>query len=372
MVFQKSILLEKLQSIHDRALASASRKLLYLAISEYMDVFDKDLSLKPISKSIISLQKEAYQRMTELEQSAIVEMQATFQQIRDYIDNKGITDPAILDNLNKYKAFENNSIQSSDGPIRGRHSFLTYALMKLVESDNGIHKTFANKYGNLSSDGQMLGWNFSPSFELWNEEVAVMRRIEESKIWFSWNQLVIFYMIFNQKEKIQDQYLKEGRVLDFWGTSEMFREIEDILAGRKPRAGHHEYDDETYKMHLQRVHMYVKEYCNIRQENESINSNQYSLKDNILTINGREIKFQKDKRPLQLLRLLASRRSASYYSELVEEMEGAVNNMKDSKNSYYETCRGISYSLAKAGITDFLNYDYNQVKINPLYKKCKS
>lgn len=369
MVTQNQLLLDKLQSIHDRALSATSRKLLYLTIAEYMDLFDKEPVLEPISKDIVSLGHKDKQHIKELEEKALVEMSSVYKTVKTYIDARGVSNPVVNDNLAKYKAYDDETIASSDGPIKGRYGFLTYALMTLTESENGVHIEFTKRYGNISPEGRILGWNFSLSYDKWTEATKIMRRIEETKIWFSWDRLAIFYILFNHKEKIEQEQYEKHKLWDMYGTHLMFREIEDILAGRKPGPGHQEYDDETYKAHLQRVHAYVKEYFDTPQKPDKESNKQYSLKDNILTINGKEIKLKKDTRKLRLLTLLVSRRSAVYYSEITEEMEGAVNELKDPKNTYYEICRGISNTLIKVGITDFLEFDYNHAKINLLYRK---
>lgn len=94
----------------------------------------------------------------------------------------------------------------------------------------------------------------------------------------------------------------------------------------------------------------------------------FSLIENVLNINGKQIKFKKDERPISMLKLLVKKRKGIYYGEVVKILEGEVNELKNPKNTYYDLCRGIANRLAKAGITEFILYDYNQAKINPDYK----
>jgi len=98
-------------------------------------------------------------------------------------------------------------------------------------------------------------------------------------------------------------------------------------------------------------------------------SNSYSLTENVLSVNGKPIKFKRDARTLALLKLLVKKSKGIYFSEEAMKLEGAISDdKKDLKNTYYEVCRGIDNRLAKIGITDFLQYDFNQAKINPRYK----
>ena len=97
--------------------------------------------------------------------------------------------------------------------------------------------------------------------------------------------------------------------------------------------------------------------------------NSFSLTENVLSVNGKPIKFKRDARTLTLLKLLVKKSKGIYFSEETKKLEGAMSNdKKNLKNTYYEVCRGIDNRLAKIGITDFLQYDFNQAKINPRYK----
>jgi len=99
------------------------------------------------------------------------------------------------------------------------------------------------------------------------------------------------------------------------------------------------------------------------------NVSTFSLSENVLVINGKSIKFKKDARTLMLLKMLVKKTKGIYFSEEAKKIEGAIVDVnKDPKDTYYEVCRGIENRLAKIGITDFLEYDFNQAKINPLYK----
>jgi len=107
-----------------------------------------------------------------------------------------------------------------------------------------------------------------------------------------------------------------------------------------------------------------------QQNKAKISNYSFNLTDNVLSINGKQIKFRKDTRKLALLKLLVKSKSGIYYSEVAEKLEGVVTDeIKNTKNVCYEACRGLENSFAKIGITDFLKFDYNQAKINSLYKR---
>lgn len=106
---------------------------------------------------------------------------------------------------------------------------------------------------------------------------------------------------------------------------------------------------------------------NVQQQPESKKT--FSLKNMVLTVDQTEIRFRQDAKTLALLKILVKKTKGIYFSEEADKLEGATSDEVDLRNTYYEVCRGIGNRLAKVGITDFLQYDFNQAKINPRYKK---
>jgi hypothetical protein len=88
----------------------------------------------------------------------------------------------------------------------------------------------------------------------------------------------------------------------------------------------------------------------------------------ILNIKGSEIEFKVGGRRIPYLNALVNTDDYLYHSDVANELEGA-EQIKDAKNTYYELCRGITTRLSEFGISDFLEYDYNRARINPLYKR---
>ena len=77
-------------------------------------------------------------------------------------------------------------------------------------------------------------------------------------------------------------------------------------------------------------------------------------------------------RKLAFFSLLLRKPRGLSFDEAHEKLAGATySDDKVNKNPYYETCRGIQATFQKLGITDFLEYNFNQVKINPKYKREK-
>lgn len=100
--------------------------------------------------------------------------------------------------------------------------------------------------------------------------------------------------------------------------------------------------------------------------------NFYNFDENkrILNINNKEFKFSKDGKALSLLKIIIKKPKCLYYDDALEKIDGGYTKINEKiKDNYYQLCRGIQNKLSKKGILNFLEFDYNQVKINDIYKK---
>lgn len=120
---------------------------------------------------------------------------------------------------------------------------------------------------------------------------------------------------------------------------------------------------------------YEETIAKIRSSKPKVNPSQkktsfrFDKNKGVLTMNKQEVKFAESGRKIPYLELLIKKKTYIYHSEAAEEIEGASNTLKNPKSTYYEVCRGIKTRLLASGITDFLEFDYNKARINPLYKK---
>jgi len=99
---------------------------------------------------------------------------------------------------------------------------------------------------------------------------------------------------------------------------------------------------------------------------------EYKFEDikNLLIVSGKEFRFSKDTKAVSLLKLIIKRSKGITYDEAFSVMDGGVIAFDSkTKDNYYQVCRGIQNKLSKKGVLDFLEYDFNQVKINKNYKK---
>ena len=376
MTIQNQLLLEKLQGIYNRAISNDAPRFFFLALFEFLEVYDQEPILQPVMKTINAKGDEDNKKLQELETKTLTEIEEVYQQVKKYVEEQKITARVVLEHLDTYIAYKENRIESSSGSIEGRHGAVAYILMCLAQDASGKYKEFPKQYGQIQENGFIESWNFAPSYYLWKEEKAILDRLKLTKIWFSWDRLVYFYRIYKDFEKLKKEKADKNQWLSVIDLNLVFDELNSLLDYKQDTKRYlRTFDVGNYKVHLQRVFTYTKEFLQREPVTKQIKTRNahipyiFNEENTTLSINGKQLKFKKDTRKLLMLRVLMKKPNGIYYTEIVHELEGAENAIKDPKNTYYEVCRGINTSLLKIGISDFLEYDFNQTKINSLYKK---
>ena len=369
MVISNDLIIERLQDIYERAVNANNRRDFFIPLFEYIAVYDEEPELEKAIKEIVTKGRREIKNQTEYAEKALVEMRKVYKEVKDYIEKEKVTNKAAIDNLEQFTAYEEGQLTTSHGPIKGRYGYLSYVLMTLAEDETVNHLPFVRRYGTVTDEHRIKEWHFSPSYEKWEQETNWLNRIKLTRVWYSWDRLVLFYQIYRDYEKMVKTKLDNNKVWDALNINGLFGEVKEIIDGKRTE-GYSEFQESEFKTHLQRLHSFIKQFLSSSQNNKSVNT--YSLTDNVLVVNGKELRLKKDTRKLRLLELLTQKTRGVYFGEIVSDIEGAdYDTSKDWKNTYYEVCRGISNSLAKLGITDFLIFDFNQAKISPTFKRTK-
>lgn len=204
--------------------------------------------------------------------------------------------------------------------------------------------------------------------KIWN----VLQEIEEKRQLGSENSPVriVYYPTPQQSRDIGGLFEARKTVLEKLQSLKAIDNLHKVLAGKLYywafRLG------KTYSKVFRQYEKLYFEMARQYEEDKKTPSEKpdYSFdKDRgILTIKGNRITFKVGGRRIPYLDCVIKSKDYAYHSEIAEELEGA-NQIKEAKNTYYEVCRGIKARLLDYGITDFLEFDFNKARINPLYKK---
>lgn len=365
------ILTEKLNTIYDRVSNIPNIKQLMLSVYEYIEVFDINSELTPINDAIKKMAQEDTKHIKDFEEKALQETEEAYKGIKAYLVKEDIAEERVLNEIVNYEGSVTGTYRSSLGKLKERHGSLCYALMSLVESDLQRHLDFCRKYGVIKEDGRILNWNFSPSFEKWEDATEKMKRQEQTKVWFSWDRLVTFYQVYKDYEDIQSSYISDGKVWDIYGLSMLYDEIKTIMEGKEPNARtHREYILEDYKIHLERVHTYVRAFLSTNTTHtQPVITWTYNA--NTLNIANKTVAFRQGLRR-DLINYLTktdkAKRNIHLFADLQEQIGDSQLTIQEGNQKLQEACKGINQQIAtKTGVMDFLKYDTLEVQINPDY-----
>lgn len=118
------IVLDKLQAVHDRAINTSSEKVFFLALYDFVVVFDQEEVLTPVVSQIMDMGQKENAELHKLERQALEEMSKIYLEISTHINENKITDKEVLDDLDSYRGYDEKRIESSDGPTSGKHGEL--------------------------------------------------------------------------------------------------------------------------------------------------------------------------------------------------------------------------------------------------------
>ena len=369
-------LLEKLEALYQRAIKSSTPKLFFLSLLEYIELYDTNPTLKPIWKAIVALAKKDLKKLRDLEQKSYKEIKQVYREIKEFSDKNNITLAGVVENLKSFEAHEKGTLTSSDLPIKARYGYLSYALMSLVEAKNPDYLQFCRQYGTISDEYRIEKWHFSPSYNRWEELNQEIDRKKITKVWYSWDKLVLFYDVFQNYETKQKRNIKSNKLFDIWGLSMLFQEIKDILNEKtEPNRQIRHFKHEDYLLHLERVHLFTKEA--LIEVNKKIQAQQkkqnwtYDQAGGMFCINDKIAQFKKNSLRGKILELITkndrNKTKIWDWNELYETIEETEVG-KEYQSKVYYACKGINEHIAlETGVTDFLVVTTKNICINPSY-----
>src|SRR5258708_1263490 len=372
MVNTNESTLEYLESLYNRISKYETPKTFFLSLFEYMEEYENNPILKPIWKSITKLGKKDNAPLKRLEKKILIDIDKAYQEVKQYVEKNSVTNTLAVDAVKRYEAHKNGTVTTSQNRVEALGGYVTYALLALLEDNDHDYFPFVKKFGTFIDNKHVKEWTLSPSYLDWQEQQNYIDRIKLAKVWYSWDQIAYFYNLYKDYEKMRRDYFNKKQFINLLGLNDIFRDLNETISWKKdPKRYLKTFDVGDYQVHFQRVHSYVKRQLQSEQQEKVIEAKYklFSFIENVLSINGKEVKFKRDTRKFRFIKLLLANPKGIYFGEITEQLEGAsIDGTKDVKNICYEMCRGIQNSLAKIGVTDFLEYDYNQAKINKNYK----
>jgi len=260
MTNETKALLDRLQSIHDRALPLETPKSFFIILDEYLEIFISDSRLEFIRKDLADDMKEAFTQANELGEKAIKEMQEAQEKIKNHVQKTNLELPAITYSLNSFESYLNDANIVLDEKLKNMHSCLARILFHIREQRNNVHEKFLEEMEeNENIDGEFC-YSFTPNYVAWKKERSVIDMYKLTKPWYSWDELQFFFHVKHDFPQTQQRQFKEGKIASALGLSDIIlNELQETKSYKLDVKRYLKaFDVPTYKDHLQRIHEYAK------------------------------------------------------------------------------------------------------------------
>lgn len=370
--YDTDLWVQNLEVIYQQTLNAKPVKPFFLCIYDYVNYILTTDKLAQLSDIFYAEKKSDYKTLDRYKNKLI-----------DHIED-------IITKLKKYESkdqLEKNKIKDILSIRRGTKRVLTdtEGWTSIFKDINEIainavrHKEIDRKIFKILgieeyNDKEITKWKMGNVYRDYEEEEIKMKRIRETRNWWSWTRLKLFYEMYRDKEGIKKDIVKSKGWLKSTNLIYLENEIKAIVED-VPQDQLEVFTYDKYLIHLQKIHrQLLNEIAQferlLEKENKAKIPFYFDKNKATILIKEKEIKFQKDTRKMVVLELLTKKPKGIYYVDEVEKLEGVVSNKKntDIKNGFYEVCRGIQNRFVKNDITDFLIFDFNEAKINPKYK----
>lgn len=363
------LLLSKLENLYSQAKTFTTRKNFFLSIIDYLDFVHKEKSLNFIFDLLKKQKDEDLKEIKEAENNALNELKNAFKKIKTFIEKNQIKNDGIFYELKDFESIDKGiTILISGNKIEQMYRKLINALYYLMKSEGLKYKNFYQKFARFTDDFQNIEWTFSPNVYKYLDLFSKIGRTKQTKPWFVFEKLAVFYDYYFKLEDIQKQAYEKNDYFELLGIPLLKKDINTILTKENEETEFIKIKD--YYYYLDKFHFFVKETLSkIKEERKPKWS--YDSINAVFTANGKRANLRKESFRAKMLELITKNekkyKKIWYWDEIAEKIEKLKDEEK-LKNKIYETGRDINEIIAsKTGITNFLIVKTQSIQINPLY-----
>ena len=395
-ISETSLLVDRLESVYQRVKQMVEPKAFFSNLFEYVDTYFRVDLLKGVIGAFRELEDIETSAMKKLETDAYSEIDKTFQELQAYCSKSNIQNALIAEAIKDYRSYEKGTIESSEGPLSGRMGEVEDMLRGWAVTKTSSHLQFVSRYAELTEDGLIRKYTFSPSFVEHKRENDKQERLRETRPWFSWNKLYTFHNLYSDHESVYQHYIKAGRPMTALSAGMLADELNIILTKpQDPNCYVREFHPATYLGYLEKVHLFSKELLvkfeeyekqqKIEQQPSKEEPKQaeiaktwyFDSKNNSLHINQTKIRFKNDSLRSGLLRIFSKNKnnqtSEHHFTELFAQINGSEPaDVKKAKRKMYDAAQGLVAQIAtKTGQQNFLICTSSTVRVSSQfsYKK---
>jgi len=369
--------IENLDLIYKKANSTSSRKIFFISIIEYIDFLYKNQSLKILWDLINRLrdEDEDLKKFNKAKEEAERKIKAVFNKVKKFINKNKIENPFILEEIERFESLEKGTLATTGDEISFKYKCVSGILFFLLKQKNKDYLEFCRGFGEISDEFIVKEWYFNKNLLCYEENLSKIGRVKYIKPWFSFDKLNEFYSVFNDVEKMKLEAYRSNKIFDLWGYGLLANDIKIILSSNESEQPKF-IKREDYEFYFTKLHSFIKQTLEIinRKLNEKTDNKKwfYDKDKAVLFIEGKEVKFKKDKFRGKLMELLTknekNQKKEWNWDEIIIAIEATEEPDIKYKNKVFEAGRDINeYIASKTGKTDFLVVSTQTISINKKY-----
>jgi hypothetical protein len=374
--FNTTLWVQNLNDIYQQALTAQPVKPFFLVVYDYVDYVLTTDTLAQLSDIFWVHKKTDYEALEQYKKELIDWIKKLIPNLKKIPSDNA----EIKDELKHIQGILEGRTQVLGDPegwesiYSGFEHIVAVAIREKTSAKDILPRLGVEKY---TDEHRVTQWKGQDIYEKYHIEKDKVERLQQTRGWYAWQHLKIFYEVFKDYEGMRQDVAKNNNVWELSNLSQLIEELKAVLKNVTTDQIV-VFRHENYLPFLQKAHRQllseIATFEDVSKEVEQeITPTQtipfiFDEQNATVGINKETIKFQKETRKFEFLKKLISQPEGIYYAEDVAELEGAIKG-KSLKDTYYDTCRGIQTSFLKVGVTNFLIFNYTKAQINPLYKK---
>lgn len=398
-----TLLVDRITSIYERTKTAKNPSVFFKNLYEYTNEYFREDLLVSIVGAINELGNSETAKLKRLEEQAYQEIDTTFQELLVYCEKLKVESAMVAEAIKDYRGHKEGRIESSDGQLSGCMSEVEDILRGLSYTKEPAHVEVIKRYAVFTDDKEHLKrFTFAPSYDDYMLEKKKLDRLKETTVWFSWDKLYTFYRLYTDHEAVYKSFAGKGKLLTALSSGMLADELSAILTRpNDPTRYIREFEVDTYKDYLDRVHQFAKELLYKFEEykkaeeskpkpqkletpakkqsadTQTTNTWYFDSATNILTVADETIKLQNNSNRSELFKILSkSKKNATQVWESVEmyELLYGTESTEYQKMKYkiYYLCRDLNAHIAnKISKQNFFIYSMTSMRVNPVFSFAK-
>lgn len=364
-------IINKLNTLYNQTSNSKSGEAFIYNLFNYLEfIINEPQLIKEVNNQVSAQEAVDLSNLNQLRETILNESKTLVIQIKSKIKNNINIPIGVTKAIEDYDNFISGRLKISNDYTINIIEQIRVILANMIDAEST--KPIIDKYAIYDENKVLTKWNWSKKIETFEEQKSKVDRIAPTRIWFSWHSyLFLFHQIFSRYEEIWKEEYKKNGVFAGADVSTVMNEIKAII-DNKPLRTHYYFSKSDLEHHLAQFHTLLIMPSATETTASTTNKNSTNFDNNTLTINGADIKFKNDSKRALLLKFLFKNKNQHkkwHFEEWLADIDGEGDTtLRNGSTKHYTACDGIQKQVAqKTGITNFLIFNSQEVKLNPTF-----